>query len=444
MLATSYATIVVASYEDFYQKATSDDKPFGVTDQYLYPTYDTTSKSDLEKIQSALEECSDYMFNVCQYGNCYIINILDMIVYFDGGYINFGEDGVLGALDTHEDDYYEFEFVKDTTQNYYSLEPELYHEDHIIKTAFNKLRDSEKTSRLVSLSSYDLELRDKIVIDYGFEFNGFNSNYFNFIKARVCNDPKYSMSIACRKYSESHIERSLRIFGESDTPTPEDNKKSSSEPKKVIDEVDLRYLTLEQSPDEVVISISNDVEYTEIVKWISDEWKADPDLCSTIFNAIELFYNRPKDLLISLGWTIKKSVEQEEFVSAVLNEVYHEVKECASDWESFEELIRMLLERENSREILLGYLDEERKDAFMILDTSNRKTYLEGAITLGKVRKFLNEKCFQPEDGEDTELIMDNHKYIVFENQDWYIPESGMTYEENCISEFLVEYHNYM
>lgn len=444
MLATSYATIVVASYQDFYDKAKGDEVLFGVVDQYLDPEYDTTSKSDLEKIQSALEECSDYMFNVCQYGNCYIINILDMIVYFDGGYLNFAEDGVRGALNQYEDDYDESQFVELTTQNYYSLEPELYHKDHEIKIVFEKLNDSEKASRLVRLSYNDLELRDKIVMDYGFKFDGFNSNYFHFIKTKVCNDPKYSLSIATRKYHESHIERSLAIFGESDTPTPEDDKKSSSESKKVIDEVDLRFLTLDQSPDEVVISISNDSEYTEIVKWISDEWISDPEVSSTIFNAIDLFYNRPKDLLISLGWTIKKSVEQEEFVSAVLNEVYHEVKECASDWESFEELIRMLLERENSREILLGYLDEDRKDEFMVLDTSKRKTYLEGVINLTKVREFLNEKGFQPEDGEDTELIMDDHKYIVFENQGWYIPESGLTYEENCISDFLVEHYIYM
>ncbi len=215
--------------------------------------------------------------------------------------------------------------------------------------------------------------------------------------------------------------------------------------KKIIREHELRNMKLEQSADEVVISIKDGDKYTEVVKWISDEWLEDPSLSSTIFNTIDLYYRDPKKLLISLGFEILRSVEYEDLSTAIMNEVYHEVKDVIVE-ESLDCFIRLLMERENSRQIVLDFLNEDRKDAFMSLDTSESYTYLNNNnISIAYVKKFLDEYGFQPEDGEDTELIMDNHKYIVYNGEGWYIPESYIDgYINQCVSEFLIEHYLYM
>ena len=64
---------------------------------------------------------------------------------------------------------------------------------------------------------------------------------------------------------------------------------------------DLDNLKLTSNKDEVVIYYENNNEYKEVVKWISDEWIFDPEIMTSIFEAINLFNTDKIQLLEKLG-----------------------------------------------------------------------------------------------------------------------------------------------
>lgn len=206
---------------------------------------------------------------------------------------------------------------------------------------------------------------------------------------------------------------------------------------KTIKKEDLRFLTLTQNSDEVVISIENSLEYLEIVKWTSDEWIEDPELVPTIFNAIHLFYYSPVLLIENLGFKVLESVGNEDFTYGIINELYDEFKNSVNDYDSIDVFVRLLLESPNSRELILEFIDEDRKDEFMMLDMSKAKSLIYNPVNLNSVRDFIEEHCFEVGE-QETDIMMDNHKCIEFENKEYYMPEDKVfNNNENLIYWFL-------
>lgn len=59
------------------------------------------------------------------------------------------------------------------------------------------------------------------------------------------------------------------------------------------------------------------------------------------------------------------------------------------------------------------------------------------------IQKFLNAFAIRATDGEDpaiTELMMDDHKYIEYEGQGYYLPENNsmFTEDDELLNDFLV------
>lgn len=186
MLATSYKTIIVDSYEDFYEKIVAGNKQegelFGVNDQYIDLDYDTTNKTDLEKIQSTLDTCPLYLFNVFIHEGKYFINVLDVNISFAGGYLNFGEDGALGGLyDKTEID--EFEFIDATFNNVSTLSANI---DDIedIKRVDGFLTDKERLCRLKVLLYKNLGHRKEM-----YDKDPMNGDYDKWVMKYVYQEP---------------------------------------------------------------------------------------------------------------------------------------------------------------------------------------------------------------------------------------------------------------
>jgi hypothetical protein len=62
------------------------------------------------------------------------------------------------------------------------------------------------------------------------------------------------------------------------------------------------------------------------------------------------------------------------------------------------------------------------------------------------INNFLTQFCVKTSENEDpatTELYMDNHYYIEYENQGYYIPEDNSSYtdDDEMLIDFLVYYY---
>lgn len=58
------------------------------------------------------------------------------------------------------------------------------------------------------------------------------------------------------------------------------------------------------------------------------------------------------------------------------------------------------------------------------------------------VKEFLKEVCTKVRANESlsyVELMMDNHKCIEYGGNQYYVPEDGLTSEDNIIYDFLVD-----
>lgn len=58
------------------------------------------------------------------------------------------------------------------------------------------------------------------------------------------------------------------------------------------------------------------------------------------------------------------------------------------------------------------------------------------------VNEFLKEVCTRVRKNESLsycELMMDNHKCIEYGGNQYYVPEDGLTSEDNIIYDFLVD-----
>lgn len=57
------------------------------------------------------------------------------------------------------------------------------------------------------------------------------------------------------------------------------------------------------------------------------------------------------------------------------------------------------------------------------------------------IKKFIDTFCTQVREGDDTELIMDDHKCILFLGIEYYIPEITYNNEESEIYDYLIDNH---
>ncbi len=309
MLATNYTTFVVKDYKEFYQDAKDGIFHVAYDQTFEIGEYDKSTKSDLEKIQAVLERCNAHLWNVTQFnlGNgeiSYMINALDFCLYFKGGYINFNEDGVLGALDSDQTDI--DGFIEQVTNNNNTLyaDPLFIDEGNVnddmfglmtarskkISEVFDKLTKEDKIARLkmlcINYDTFEDHLNNAVKKAVGEMKASFDIKKFEYASEL----PKFFYSIAVGSYIEDDFKRSEMIFGKND---------------KLITKAEFRTLKMISDESEVVISFTRENEdYVEVVKWISDEWIEDSGLLSTIFNVISRFANDRETILNDLGYKI--------------------------------------------------------------------------------------------------------------------------------------------
>ncbi len=198
MIATTFNTILVKSYEEFFNDYYLTRK-IGVADCVL-PfdlEIDTTNKTDLEKIQSLLEFDEGFLYNVNQLASGeYMINCLDLNIYFSFSdtkkySFQFAEDG----LNQYNSDGDLIDVIDSVDQNYNTLVMDSDLESNLrVNEFYEKLTDREKKYRLKKIFYSELEALRKLT-----NTNIFNDGQANLAIDKIYNDPRLKHMI-CRGY----------------------------------------------------------------------------------------------------------------------------------------------------------------------------------------------------------------------------------------------------